>query len=387
MKKTAKRQKKTTLKSKLKGKEVSTGPAWKGPEVDGITQSLLSKFLVCRERFRIQVIEGWKPADRFSKGLEYGNMWHICEEHFAAGNDWLQPLTQYCARLCKKYPTDQQEIDKWYNVCKIQFPVYVDFWSKHADVRSRTPLLQEENFKVPYELPSGRVVLLRGKFDSVDLIGKGKSAGIYLQENKSKGDIDEEKMRRQLESGFDLQTMMYLIALENLEAERGTNKIEIVRHPVKGVRYNVVRRPLSGGKGSIRQKQGSKNVPAETASEFYDRLKTDYIEAEPEYFFMRWKVEVSEQDIERFKQQCFNPLLEQLCCWYDVMTLGEVKAEIETINYVGGKNLTHYRMPSGIYNPLTEGRETEYDEYLLTGNTVGLERVKNLFPELESEKQ
>ena len=47
------KQKKTTLKNKLKGKEINTGPAWKGPEVDGITQSLLSKFLVCRERFRI----------------------------------------------------------------------------------------------------------------------------------------------------------------------------------------------------------------------------------------------------------------------------------------------------------------------------------------------
>ena len=377
-----KRQKKTTLKSKLRGKEINTGSAWKGPEVDGITQSLLSKFLVCRERFRIQVIEGLKPADRFNKGLEYGNMWHICEEHFAAGNDWLQPLTQYCARLCKKYPTDQQEIVKWYNVCQIQFPVYVDFWSKHADVQSRTPLLQEENFKVPYELPSGRVVLLRGKFDSVDLIGKGKSAGIYLQENKSKGDIDEEKMRRQLESGFDLQTMMYLIALEEFhKREFVVGETSYSSFPVKGVRYNVVRRPLSGGKGSIRQKQGSKNVPAETASEFYNRLKTDYIEAEPEYFFMRWKVEVSGQDIERFKQQCFNPILEQLCCWYDKLTSQPYDHPEDW------KNLLHYRMPSGIYNPLTEGKETGYDNYLLTGNTVGLERVKNLFPELESEKE
>lgn len=372
-------KKRTTLKSKLKGKKVETGPVWRGPEVDGITQSLLSKFLVCRERFRIQVIEGWKPADRFNRGIEYGNMWHICEEHFAANEDWLQPLTQYAARLCRKYPTDQQEIDKWYNVCKIQFPVYVDFWSKHKDVRSRTPLLQEENFKVPYELPSGRIVLLRGKFDSVDLIGKGRSAGIYLQENKSKGDIDEEKMRRQLESGFDLQTMMYLIALDAADPELlfGTN---IKRPAIKGVRYNVVRRPLSGGKGSIRQKQGSKNVPAETASEFYNRLKTDYIEAEPEHFFMRWKVEVSQQDIERFKRECFNPLLEQLCCWYETMVGTSITIGDPTL-----KPLVHYRMPSGIYNPLTQGKETEYDEYLLTGSTVGLERVKNLFPELESE--
>jgi len=365
-----------TLAKKLKKRRVKLKPEplWKGPEVEGISQSLLSKFLVCRERFRIKVIEGLSPPPSFIKAIEYGNMWHLCEEHFANNEDWSKPLTKYCAQLCKKFPTQQYEIEKWYNVCKVQFPVYVEFWSKHKDVKNRTPLLQEENFKVPYTLPSGRVVLLRGKWDSVDIIGKGRNSGIYLQENKSKGDIDEEKMRRQLGSGFDLQTMLYLIALEEETEFNFTADA-----PLKGVRYNVVRRPLSGGKGSIRQKKGSKNVKPETAQEFYQRLKTDYIEQEPEYFFMRWKVEVTPEDIERFKGECLNPILEQLCCWYDIQIGVPQKRSMAMLN----PGDLHYRLPSGIYNPITEGKETEYDNYLETGNSVGLERSKTLFPELE----
>ncbi len=34
-------------------------PVWKGPEVDGVTQSLLSRYLTCKERFRLLVIEGF----------------------------------------------------------------------------------------------------------------------------------------------------------------------------------------------------------------------------------------------------------------------------------------------------------------------------------------
>ena len=67
------------------------GRIWDGPEEDGITQSLLSRFLVCRERFRILVVDGLKPVDQFSSRIEYGQMWHLCEENLAAGNDYLDP--------------------------------------------------------------------------------------------------------------------------------------------------------------------------------------------------------------------------------------------------------------------------------------------------------
>jgi len=121
--------------------------------------------------------------------------------------NWQEGLKAYCQELCRKYQTQQTQIQHWYDVCRTQFPIYIEYWSEHPDVKSRVPLLQEETFRVPYELPSGREVILRGKWDSVDRVGKD----IYLMENKSKGDIDEELLQRQLTC--DLQTMLYITAL------------------------------------------------------------------------------------------------------------------------------------------------------------------------------
>jgi len=283
-------------------------------------------------------------------------------------------LALYVKQLCQRYPLQQEQIVGWYDVCRTQFPLYVQYWSKHSDVKDRTPLLQEQVFHVPYKLPSGRTVYLRGKFDSVDLIGKGKNAAIYLQENKSKGDIDEQQLKRQL--GFDLQTFMYLIALSIFHASDNKCKIPVdTRYKIAGIRYNVVRRPLSGGKGSIRKHQPTKSNPAgETDAEFYARL-AEVIMEDPGYFFMRWKVEVSQQDIERFKHEFFDNALEELCNWWHWVDSPE-----------GRKNPfadpIHYRLPYGVYNPLLEGGSTEVDEFLSSKSELGLTRNNQLFREL-----
>jgi hypothetical protein len=230
---------------------------------------------------------------------------------------------------------------------------------------------------VPYELPSGRTARLRGKWDSVDLVNKG----IWLQENKTKGSIDVGMMQRNL--AFDLQTGLYLVALDNFSFDDDAlippgSEIAVIR----GVRYNVIRRPLAGGKGSIRQ---GKN---ESIEQFYARL-AEIIEGatgpefgmlpEESYFFMRWKVEVSAEDISRFKQRFLNPVLEQLCDWYvDIMDSPDPFRES-----LVGRHSTHFQMPYGVYSPLLDGRPTEVDEYLATGSMAGLQRAEKLFTELE----
>lgn len=358
-------------------KSSSQEPVWAGPEdggpKGGITQSMLSRFIMCRERFRLRVVEGLDVAPTFNHRLEYGSMWHVCEEWHAKdqkGDDWIRALKDYASGLCDKYRMQQEQVQHWYNVCKVQFPVYVDYWAKHPDVKNRTPLFQEQTFHVPYILPSGRKVYLRGRWDSVDLIGKGKAAGVYLQENKTKGDTKEDQLKRQLASGFDLQTMLYLIVLNFLENDGDTSvgQLPTLSHKIAGVRYNVIRRPLSGGRHSIKQTQ------KETPEQFYERLG-GLIASEPEYFFMLWKVEVLPSDIERFRRECLDPLLEQLCDWWHWVT-----------SPVGSKDpfsdRLHFRTPYGMYNVLAEGGSADVDEYLNTGSDVGLVRGHPLFQEL-----
>lgn len=212
---------------KFKAPKRRTEPLWEGPESDGpqggVTQSLLGRFLSCRERFRLKVVEGLQANEGFNPRLEYGNMWHVCEEALAENlprvmhqGKWMErwecELIGYCKTLCWRYPLDQSKIEHWYSLCKAFFPLYVKHWAEHPDVKERMPLLQEETFKVPYKLPSGRTVYLRGKWDAVDLIGKGKAAGVYIQENKTKSSIDAQKIMRTLK--FDLQTMLYMAALQ-----------------------------------------------------------------------------------------------------------------------------------------------------------------------------
>jgi hypothetical protein len=306
-------------------------------------------------------------------------MWHLCEETVAknAKADWQKALLQYCRKLVQEYTTQQEEVEKWYQVCKVQFPVYLKYWGKHKHVTNSKPIVQEEIFNVPYTLPSGRTVYLKGKWDSVDVVGKSQRARLWLQENKSKGEIIEHQIQAQLQ--FDLQTMVYLIALE---------EAQISKHKIAGVRYNVVRRPLSGGKGSIRQLKPTKKNPAgESLPEYYARLRDDYIAKELEYFFMRWQCDISDDCFVKFKEEFLNPCLENLCDDFEWWT-ERGKIRINHYDYIERAELfpehrrRHYRLPFGIYNVLAEGGATEYDEYLANGNRVGLQRTDDLFPEL-----
>lgn len=377
-----------SIKKAIKKASEKRLPVWKGPESSdpngGVTQSLLEKFLGCRERFRIRYILGLNKPDSFDHKIEFGNLWHACEEALAGGHDWVLALTFVAKGLSEKYPMARADILKWYEVIRVQFPVYITYWKKRDDKKECTPLLQEQVFSVPYALPSGRVVYLRGKWDGVEFLKAGKNVpkeeeGIYLKEHKTKGDIDEIAIPRRLT--FDLQTMTYLVALESW------NGLEDRRRKIRGVNYNVIRRPLSGGKGTIRQHKPTKSNPkGESSSDFYNRLAKDYIIPEPEYWFMRWKVEVSPAEIDKFKREFLNPILEQLCDWYSWVRLGgdpfspndgcENSRDRSVMSY------THYRMPF-IFNPLAEGGGTHLDSFLDTGSEVGLVRSETLFEELK----
>lgn len=396
-----------------------TTPLWTGPNGSGsqggITYSLLCRFLVCPERFRIHAMEGLRPAEGFNHRLEYGNMWHVCEETYAKYNKpsnkldtqtaVMTELRGYAEKLCRQHPMAQEQVEHWYNVCKVQFPEYVKFWAKHPDQQARTPLLQEQVFDVPYKLPSGRTVRLRGKWDSVDLVD-GK---VWLMENKSKGEVDAEALQRQLT--YDAQTMMYLVALWHADLEQlELSEKTLPSFGVAGVRYNVVRRPLSGGKGTIVRSKGTqgskcpkckgngyylwtrKDVdlgkevqcekcggvgrigakPEETKEAYYERLR-QYIEAEPETYFFRWNVAVTPSDIARFRKQCLDPILERLCRWWE-----QVRGLADPFACPW-----HFRWPYGIWSPLTDGSgSADIDHYLNDGSLVGLRKAETLFPEL-----
>jgi hypothetical protein len=189
----------------------------------------------------------------------------------------------------------------------------------------------------------------------VDVIGKGKEAGVYLQENKTKSSIDQAKIYRQLK--FDLQTLIYIVALRAKYDEMGWAKLG----PILGVRYNVIRRSAHRSLESFSKKL-SEDMAANRSGEW----------------FARYRVEISPADVAKFRQTCLDPILEQLCDWWEMVTTRN-----DPFSPSNNKNHKfHWRHPNGVWNPMDNGAESEVDEYLMTGSEVGLQRTNNLFPEL-----
>lgn len=193
-----------------------TETVWRGPEKDGITVSLLNRFLCCRERFRALVVDGYRPKDEFVPAIEFGNLWHQCEETHAkfdlGHEEWQTSLMMHKEVLCNKFKVQRAEIEEWYDKCRVMFPIYLDYWKTPES--GCKPLLAEQVFDVPYKIPDGRVVRLRGKWDRVDLVTKYGGAGLRLRDNKTKSRIDQDALSRQLT--FDIQMMLYLVALQQV---------------------------------------------------------------------------------------------------------------------------------------------------------------------------
>lgn len=381
---------------------VARGSVWRGPsdggDRGGVTFSLLNRYLSCKERFRLYVMEGLSPRPDFNHRLEFGNMWHVCEQAVSqfgwdGSRAWERLLGGYAGKLCTEYPRHQEQIDHWHNVCLVTFPVYVDYWSKHEHVVNRTPVEQEKPFCVQYDLPSGRKVYLRGKRDSVDLVRVPRGLSFWLQENKTKGDVREVVIKRQC--GFDLQTMLYVTAM--LGDQDILTKTKAA--PFGGVRYNVVRRPLSGGKGTITRKKGrqgkplkrggfGKSSPEETWAEFYSRLGR-VIRGSPSEFFFRWEVALTGRHVQKFRDECLNPLLENLLDDYEWWSFVRNEATLISVYDYELRNFhfpkhsaRHFRLPFGLRNVLDDGGQSDLDEFLDGQGEYGLVRLDTVFPEL-----
>lgn len=373
--------------------------------VDGVTNTLLSKFVVCRHRFWLKTVVGLDQPLEFEAALEFGQLWHAAEEAHSAGKDWLGAMTGYYHHLRAKYQTAEAEVRKWYAVAKLTFPIYLEYWSKHP-IEKRTPILEEETFRVPYVLPSGRVVLLKGKYDNIFATKELNSYKITHGEHKTKGRIDEEGITATVDR--NLQTMIYQTALRqsfnyvpdtkciylDIDPLNDNSAARVIKVPrgttphVDGVLYNVIRRPLAD-QHAIKQRKGrlvkGKRIGAETEKQFYDRLAATIREEsfhgkqakEESHYFYRWYVKLSDKDMQSFHDSVLNPLLEQLCDWWEWI-------EQDPFNPIRPGNKHHWQSPWGVYNSLSSGFRGDYFDYLTRGSTVGLHRIDTLFPELEN---
>jgi hypothetical protein len=341
------------------------------PRVTGLTQSLLQKWIICRERFRILTVEGLKEARaHFDAPLEFGDMFHAGMEAAANNLDpqkQLKAIDAYTMKRIKESPSIASEATHWNAIAKCTFAEYQVFWGKQPP-GPKVPknfLFSEQKFNVKYPITSKDkvdYVRLRGKFDAAYLaaamkmsVAKRKLNADFttndlipaiLMENKTKGDFKPVEITQQLTN--DLQTMWYLIAMKRMG------------YDPRGILYNVIRRT---------RLHYRKN---DSTQSFVKRVRDD-IRERPTWYFYREFVPIAASDITRFEVQTQRPILRDFLRWWDEIATGKNPYTIPG----------HFLRPFGIYDGLSIGAKGDYFSYVTARDTSRLKKVTTLYSELE----
>jgi hypothetical protein len=320
---------------------------------DGISYSLLCKFRNCRERFRIATVEGLRPSER-KEAMEFGTIFHKALEYTAQGKTTSQVITQ----LLKFYQSSSMEPMLVKQAC-----ILVPHYNRYYANEKHQYVAQEEVFDIPYKsTTTGKIIRLRGRRDEMF---KRKGA-LWLQENKTKTNIDENKILATLP--FDLQTMLYVYSMTQ----------DYKGQKIGGVLYNVIRRP------------GQKQRQNESDNEFLQRINdevakdvdTSLANNEMSHYFKRYEVELTQSDINNFYHRTLVPMIESVVVWWESIKSNPFNPWVDE---QGKPNPHHFQNPFGIFDPMTIG-VGDYFDYVTSGSKLGLDQIETCFPELQGEQ-
>lgn len=328
-----------------------TTPLWKGPQEDGLTYSMICKYLQCKHRFWLKTVQGLAEPDEWNAHMHYGSMFHAAEEARIKNQPWLPALQDYYRETVKKYEPNERDITKWYLLCKMQFPLYINHWAKHQTELGRKTVMAEKSFRVQHRLPSGYVITLRGKIDHL----YSQNGFLYVMDTKTKGEIDQVQIGGTLDQ--NLQCMLYHLAIRLLLPPDQVKKIA-------GTVYNVIRRPLSDRR-SVKMKKN------ETETAFNNRVRDQILE-NTGYHFMRPQTPIDDRHMTIFLRN-LNPLLQEIVDWWQ---------GFGSDFFNPWNNPRHFQFPFGVYHSMERGYRGDYFRLLSTGSKAGLQRINNLYPEL-----
>jgi hypothetical protein len=268
---------------------------------DGVTYSLLSTFLQCPEKLKLQY--GKRLSGRRTSGaLAFGSVFHEALDQIytykkdtgfypSIGGVLAQMEERDTKKLKKglRSPTALMDLQENYGMAEVVLEAYMKKWEREHNAFGDWIAL-EEKFNTLYR-PSIQLGLdipdipLRGKRDGVFLC-----QGVpWLFETKTKGRIEDESIMDTL--GFNLQNHLYMY----------TGAIDHGK-TFGGVLYNLVRRP--------QLKMGVKD----TLRSFLQRIRDD-IEKRPEFYFIRYNLTSTSQDQRKWKKE-FDGIMWRLIMWY-----------------------------------------------------------------------
>lgn len=283
----------------------------------GISYSLLSRFIACRDRFHKYAVQGMREVGKQQKALNFGTYFHklieLSVKHRTTdANRIIAMATKSKSTIAKISTLDRL-------IGNMVFQEYCEYYS---DIRYDY-FDTETQFDVKYHLAGVGPVRLVGK---IDQIIRWPDRSFYVQENKTKENINEELLTMTIP--HNLQTMMYAICA-------GLH----YKKPINGVVYNVIR------KSKHRQRK------TETELEFVERVRSE-IKLNPKYFFLRWEYPLNQRSFDDFKLKTFDPNLREFYLWWKSIESNPLDPWVDN---EGRLNSRHYRRPFGVYDSLTNG--------------------------------
>lgn len=315
--------------------------AWKGPEEDGITQSIMNRFLVCPYEFFLYAGLGLEDPPEYNANLSWGDSFHVGLEDLIKGETIKDAKLHMVNHLKENHPQSG--------------PTFPHSMSRMLHLYNLSYLedeewLTEQEFEIPYILPNGRKIILRGKLDGHN-VSRTKAV-----EHKCKKRHDKIKLRREIYK--DTQVCLYSL--------------------VTGIRnwhYDVIKIP------DIQY-----SPPAKRSTETYgNQVRRWFEEVDWDAYPINKKkmlwidqfpVYLSEDNITRFQQRTLNPILLRMCKWYDKVT--EDKFDPECFDDI------FYESPLRHFNPrMTESFEGSFYKYLTDQCDLSyLIPIKGFFNEL-----
>ncbi len=274
----------------------------------GVSQSMILRWMRCKQECKYYV-EGWRKPG-LSVAPWFGDYWHdisrIMYDSFRKGEFKGAPdeetrgkiLSEASKTLMKtakgcSSPEAMQDAEIMCIWAEVLLPAYCEHWAD--DFKQGVWFGLESEFDVTWN-----GYRLKGRRDGLRWVkpkakGTGRKKGLWLLESKTKGRIEEGTLMDALD--FDFQNEYYLTGSE----------VELAgEHELKGVIYNIVRRP--------NQKVTKKD---KTLKDYGLRIAAD-IEKRPDHYFMRFECPYSKKERNRFKTELLVKLQ-----WFEKWLNGE----------------------------------------------------------------
>ena len=320
----------------------------------GVTQTLITLWLRCREQCRLQYVEGWRSL-RPSFPLEYGSAmhWMLAEMYghgiTKVGTNWVRKtLDQYHEKWIAEHPILTDEMREMHQsvlgMAEVVLPRYIDrcmMLDGHYNDGKKRWISLESNFRIKHVLkgdfgePTTEQVstYLNGRFDGVYGV-PAKNDNLWLFETKNLSVIDESALQDLLPTDF--QVNFYLRALR-IWAKTG----KIPRTP-SGVLYNIIRRPRL-----YRRKD-------EALAPYLDRVRKDVADPKRiDFYFMRFKVKIDQPETRAWEESTLLPVLTEMWRW--LTGIQNPNAALKLASYVNHQNLITKYGRCEMYDPLVRG--------------------------------